>query len=88
MDDIFAIEQLMGQLSGFESSATGASVLDLREEDLVKAASTLADETKRLPKLRVRVCLYYRIAQHFKFVELLSSTKIIQRKLFHQQLAS
>ena len=42
-------------MSGFSGAADLTVSVDLKGDDLVTAASTLSDESKKLPKLRVSV---------------------------------
>ena len=51
------IEQLVQELSGFNSSAIISVSVDVKEEDLLTAANQLSEESKKLPKLRVCVCV-------------------------------
>ena len=46
---------MVEELGRFNNRPNTSVSLDLKEEDLTKAATTLSDETKRLPKLRVSV---------------------------------
>ena len=51
------IEQLVKEMSGFSGAADLIVKIDLKEEDLVTASTTLSDESKKLPKLRVSMCV-------------------------------
>ena len=52
------MDTLVKELGNFKGSGRLSVTLDLGEEDLIKSTSTLSDEAKKLPKIRVHVILF------------------------------